>query len=44
MVKKGCGKGVGWGRNGGMIKDEVWKRGWIVKEWGNGKRMGVEEG
>jgi hypothetical protein len=35
---------VGWGRNGGMVKEEVWKRGWMVKEWWDGKRIGVGEG
>jgi hypothetical protein len=27
-----------------MVKEEVWKRGGMVKEWWNGKRKGVEEG
>jgi hypothetical protein len=31
--KKGCGRGVGWERNGGLVKEWVWERGDMVKEW-----------
>ena len=30
--------------NGGMVKEGVWERDVMVKEWWDGKRTGVGEG
>jgi len=34
---------MAWRRNGGMLKERVWEREEIVKEWWENKRMGVGE-
>jgi hypothetical protein len=33
-----------WKRSGGMVKEGVWERVGMVKEWRDGKRRGVGKG